>query len=233
MVAEDIILIPLPVEHSGVEVSLLDLPRFRDEPSAAARFLAGKERNDYAGLRHPRRRREWLGARVCLKTILLQRGIVADPTDSEIVKDATGRPRLCRRSGAEETAVHDCSLSHKDRFACACVSRRKGIRVGVDVEKVSPRLLRLRGAFVNARDSWMRTHPPELRLTVTWALKEACSKAVGLGLGIGLGSVVCEETADGRYAVRVAEGLELKAQHVEYEGYVVAVCLWEHGAIDP
>ena len=125
MAAQDIDLLRLPLDEQDVEVSLVDLARLGDPESAAARFLTPKEREEYRGLRHPGRRREWLAARVCLKTMLVRRGCISDPIQCEIGKDARGRPWLsfapahsvgheaCPTDGRPRTAVHDCSLSHK------------------------------------------------------------------------------------------------------------------------
>jgi len=233
MVAKDIELLRLPLDDQEVEVSLVDLAGLTDTESAAARFLSPRERGEYERLGHPWRRREWLGARVCLKTMLLRRGCVRDPIECEIIKDARGRPRLGFRPGLPLTAVYDCSLSHKARFACACASGMAKTRVGVDIERVSPRLLKLASGFVSDRDSLIRTGPPEVRLAVLWALKEACSKAVGVGMGIGLADVICEETAEGRHNLRIKDGPLFRARHLMHEGYVIALCLMSEDDKEP
>lgn len=225
MLAEDVELMPLPLGEEDVEASLLDLTRLADAEATASRFLTLQERAEYARLRHPSRRREWLGARVCLKAMLLRRRSVSEPTQCEIMKDASGRPWLSFAPGQPASAAFDCSLSHKGRFACACATSRADTRVGIDVEEVSPRLLRLAGAFARDRHSLIRPRPPEERLALLWAVKEACAKAMGGGIGMALGRVVCEETAEGWHQVRAGEGLEFRARHVLHDGYVVALCL--------
>mgnify|MGYP001569791737 CR=1 FL=1 len=227
MLAGDLALTPLPLGEEGVEVSLLDMTRLADPASTASRFLTPRERDEYAAMPHPLRRREWLGARVCLKAMLLARGSIGDPAECEITKDSRGRPRLAFAPGRPAGVVSDCSLSHKGRYACACASRTAGTRVGIDIEEVSPRLLRLAGAFVRDGDFVARRDPPEERLAILWALKEACAKAVGGGIGVALGDVVCEETAEGRHRVRTGDGLELHARHVLNDGYVIAMCVGE------
>lgn len=229
MFAEDLELIPSPLGADDVEVFLLDLAQLGDTESMACRFLTTREHEEYAGLRHPSRRREWLGARVCLKTMLLRRRRVGDPIQCQIRKDIRGRPWLSFAPGLPANVVYDCSISHKGRFACAGVSRVAATGVGVDVEKVSPRLLRLAGAFAGDRDAPIRSRPPEERLALLWALKEACAKATGGGLGIALGNVVCEETAEGRHRVRTGDGVEFRAWHFLHEGYVIALSLNDQG----
>ena len=230
MFAEDIDLLTLPLEEGDLDVSLLDLAGLGDTDSAVARFLTPRERTEYGRLGHPLRRQEWLAARVCLKTVLVRRGCVDDPIRCQIEKDERGRPWLSFQSGLPMTAVHDCSLSHKARFACACTSSLENTRVGVDIEQVSPRLAKLAHAFVNDGDSPIRTQPPEVRLAILWSLKEAYSKAVGVGLGVGFADVICEETAEGRYNVRNQDGPEFPARHFVHDGYVIGLCLMEEEA---
>ncbi|MBM2812651.1 MAG: hypothetical protein HW416_3410, partial [Chloroflexi bacterium] len=116
MLAEDLELISLPLGDEDVEVSLLDLTGLVDTESTAARVLTAEERGEYGRLGHPARRREWLGARVCLKAMLVRRGCVSDPMQCAIMKDARGRPWLSFAPGLPRRIVHDCSLSHKGRF---------------------------------------------------------------------------------------------------------------------
>jgi len=217
-------LIRLGLSEESVEVCLLDLGLLSDLESTAARFLTPPEQAEYAELRHPLRRREWLGARVCLKLMVIRQGRVADPLRCAVVKDPRGRPRLVFTPELEAGVVSDCSISHKGRFAGAVTSNATGSRVGVDIEEVSPRLLRLARAFAHERDALLRSRPEEERLAILWALKEACSKVMGRGLAMALREVTCEETAPGRHRV-VTEGLELSGRHTICEGYVVALCV--------
>ena len=74
----DLDLIPLPLSAGLFEVCLLDLGRLHDLESAATRFLTAPEQAEYDELRHPLRRREWLGARICLKLMVMRQGLVDD-----------------------------------------------------------------------------------------------------------------------------------------------------------
>ena len=114
------------------------------------------------------------------------------------------------------------------------VSRLPRTRVGVDLEEVSPRLLRVAGAFVSDGDALIGSRPPEERLAILWALKEACAKAAGGGIGVALGAVVGKETAAGRHQVRTADGREFSGWCVLRDGYVIALCLGTQpiGAMD-
>jgi phosphopantetheinyl transferase len=220
----DLALIRLGLGEERVEVCVLDLGLLVDLESTAARFLTAPEQAEYAALRHPLRRREWLGARVCLKLMVIRQGRVGDPLRCAVVKDPRGRPRLVLAPELAADVVSDCSLSHKGRFVCAVTSSAARSRVGIDIEAVSPRLSRLAHAFAHDRDALLGARPEAERLAILWALKEACSKVVGRGLAMALREVTCEETAPGRHRV-VTAGVELSGQHTIHEGYVVALCL--------
>ena len=84
----------LALGDNGIEVRLLDLARLSDPELVATGFLAEPEQAEYAELRHPLRRREWLGARVCLKLMAVGQGLVGAPVDCAVIKDPRGRPRL-------------------------------------------------------------------------------------------------------------------------------------------
>jgi phosphopantetheinyl transferase len=224
MVAKQVDVLPMAFDANGVTVALLDLDRLGDEELLAASVLHRAEHEQYAELGHPGRRREWLGARACLKQLLLDHGCISEPTHCAIEKDLKGRPSLAFDAETAVGAISDCSLAHKSRFACACASSDAKTRVGVDIEKVSRRLTELSDAFVNPRDTAASTRSDEERLTVLWALKEACAKAVGEGLAIGLSTVVCSETAPGFCRLKCQDGAEFAGSYVFHEGYVVALC---------
>ncbi len=216
---------PLDFGEAGIDVAVLDVTRLGDAEVAAAHFLTAEEHEEWARLHHPPRRLEWLAARICLKTMLLRRRWIGDPRDCAVVKDPRGRPRLARLAAIGPDIDYDCSLSHKDRFVCTAISSLPGVRLGVDIEKVSPRLPRLAAAFAHDRDVVLGERSSEERLAILWALKEACSKVLGRGLAMPLLDVTCEEIAPGRYRVRTAEGRELRGRHLAHEGYVVALCV--------
>ena len=112
MFAEDVALTPLPLGETAVEVSLLDLTRLSETASTVSRFLTAPEREEYARLSHRSRRREWLGARVCLKAMLLRRRCVTDPTQCEIIKDASGRPWLSFAPGRPVDVAVEIGRAH-------------------------------------------------------------------------------------------------------------------------
>jgi phosphopantetheinyl transferase len=216
-------LIRLPLADGAIEVSLLDLGRLDGLESMAERFLTAPERGEYEELRIPERRREWLGARVGLKLMAVRGRAVDDPLRCAVVKDPSGRPRLVEAPGFAASVLADCSLSHKGRFACVATSGTPGLRIGVDIEEVSPRLQRLADAFAHERDRVTSSRTEPERLAILWALKEACSKVLGRGLAMGFREVTCEETSPGHHRVAIA-GVELAGRHTIHEGHAVALC---------
>ena len=223
--------IPLGFEEEGTDAALLDATALAHAETAAAHFLSVAEHAECARLQQPPRRLEWLCARICLKILLLRRRWIDDPRNCEVLKDPRGRPGLVRLVAGGADVRYTCSLSHKDRFACAAISSTPGRRLGVDIEAFSPRLTRVATAFAHDRDVVLGHRSSDERLAILWTLKEACSKVLGRGLAMSLLDVTCEEVAPGRHRVTTAEGLELRGRHLTYEGYVVALCvgpdLWE------
>ncbi len=229
------LLVPEPTRldfgEEGIDAAVLDVTGLVDAEAAAVHFLTEGEHAERGRLRQPARRLEWLGARICLKTLLLRRRWVDDPRDCEVVKDPRGRPRLARLTASNPDGHYECSLSHKDRFACAAISSAPGVRIGVDIETVSPRLARVAAAFVHDRDVVLGGRSSEERLAILWTLKESCSKVLGRGLAMSLLDVTCAEIEPGCHRIATAHGMELQGRHRVYEGHVVALCVgpdrWE------
>jgi phosphopantetheinyl transferase len=223
--ADAVALTTLAMGEDGIEVALLDLTELGDPQFLASRFLAFEEYGDYALMRHPLRRRDWLGARVCLKVMLMRRGALDDPLHCAVTKDARGRPSLSLAREAGAATAYDCSISHKGRFTCAALSATPGVRIGVDVEEISLRLVRLAPSFTGDRDVLVGASAPEERVTILWALKEAGSKALGTGLGLRFSDIRCEEIGERRHRLMTPDGRELRARHLTHAGYVVALAV--------
>jgi 4'-phosphopantetheinyl transferase len=78
----------------------------------------------------------------------------------------------------------DVSISHT-RGAVACIVGL-GCKVGVDLERQDRPFSEAiaQQVFTADEQAWIGSHGPESNL-MTWTLKEAISKAVGLGLSLG------------------------------------------------
>jgi 4'-phosphopantetheinyl transferase len=143
-------------------------------PEAAGHFDPGRQSSADAArwqtLRAPARRREWAASRALLAHL-------------------------------EGLQLASASLSHSGGW-CAALTAPAGLRVGVDLERVRARdeVALARWAFAAGEcDALGALHGTErrLRFYVLWTLKEACAKALGLGLLSALRD--CEFHASGSH----------------------------------
>ncbi|MGB9175887.1 MAG: polyketide synthase dehydratase domain-containing protein, partial [Methanoregula sp.] len=108
------------------------------------KILSGLERERFSTMRE-KRRLTFLSARLALKRIsrrLSDNDMTAMP-DAITTIHPNGRPRCPLTSGDE--AFH-CTASHDSRFAIAAVSEHP---VGIDVEEITPRVLRGQEHYMN------------------------------------------------------------------------------------
>lgn len=213
------------LDASGIGISLVDATRILDLAKVADRFLDAEELAQLATIPNAMRRRQWIAARMCLKSMVLRNGLIAGARSCRISKNTDGRPFLVASSGKPIPGVGDCSLSHKGRFACACLSRHASIRVGIDIEEISPRFQRLRGAFLNPCDTMSRADSADAELAALWTLKEAYSKMVGAGIHIGFRNLICDQDPEtGALGVQAPRGARAHARHFVYNGHAIGVC---------
>ena len=152
------------------------------------------------------RRGEWLSARLAAKRLagdwLQARFGVRPPPDAMlVVKDEFGAPSLLLRDGwadrLTDGEMMNLSISHSDGVAVAAIPVDPEIRVGIDIERIAPRP----DAFA---DTWLESSEMALpildatggqanedaRITALWCLKEATTKALGLGFNLAVSEVV-------------------------------------------
>lgn len=125
---------------------------------------------------HPHKRRQHLAGRYLLQFLFPDFPIrliqIAD----------TRKPFL------EDEAYH-FSISHSGDFAAVIVSKSR--RVGVDIEKISDQIARIRHKFVTeaetsvlndfVKETWYQRPTANEQLTLLWSCKEAVFKWYGLG----------------------------------------------------
>lgn len=110
------------------------------------------------------RRREFLAARMLLHHMS------GRPERGELFKDEAGKPHL------RGSAFH-VSISHTTNYAAAIAHPNP---CGVDVQRIVPRIRRLAGKFVGAKEQAQLTAAFELlQLHLIWSAKEAMYKAFG------------------------------------------------------
>ncbi len=129
-----------------------------------------------------RRRRSFLAARLACKRlsrILSGNDTETDPRDITTVYADKPSPCCPLTDGR---SAYACSVSHDDRFAVAVACTG---RVGVDVEKMSERVLKSRSFFMSAQEEALgrESRLGEIETSVRiWSIKEAVTKALDITL---------------------------------------------------
>ena len=129
-----------------------------------------------------RRRKSFLAARLACKR--LSRTLSGDDTQTDpraITTVYADRPRPCCPL-PDGRSAYSCSVSHDDRFAVAVASTG---RVGVDVEKMSERVLKSRSLYMSEQEQALvrESRLGEIETAVRmWSIKEAVTKALDITL---------------------------------------------------
>jgi phosphopantetheinyl transferase len=109
------------------------------------------------------RKQEWLSARILLKEILRE--------EKEILYRPDGRPYFADHS-------YQLSISHTKGYVAVALNEKRP--VGIDIERVSSRIRRVRERFMNDEE---KRHLPsgneDLGLLLYWSAKESLFKALG------------------------------------------------------
>lgn len=194
-----------------------------NEGMAPELWLTDRERIEEERFKSERRLKEWRAARIALKQLLLQDGMITSPLFCEIRKNSLGQPRivLCSsESGSQEDIP--CSLAHKNHLVVAAYTSQRA-RVGIDIECRAWRLTYLRRRFESPQDRLLVSDDSIGRLTILWAFKEAVSKLVGLGFACGFTGINCTETRPGTCEINTREEELLYGMYVWHERYAIAL----------
>jgi 4'-phosphopantetheinyl transferase len=127
-------------------------------------MLSPAERELYNTFRSDSRQRQWLAYRHLIKELV-------SPESYPVHYDEAGKPFL---AGSDR----HISVTHTENFAGVILSRQ--VRVGIDMEKVRPRIERVKEKFLS--DDEISSIPREYRLeylTLAWCAKEALYKLYG------------------------------------------------------
>jgi len=164
-----------------------------------------------AGTMGPRRKKAFTAARVALKKLSRQLGLIQpDRPDRKIETLGPDGLRPCLAGSGLY-----CSVSHSDRFVVTVAHHHP---VGVDIEAVSKKIITISHLFLTAREGTLISKSPltrERTATRVWTIKESAAKAFGLHLFEALREVeVVEVDRDegimryqGKvYPVRIGEG---------------------------
>lgn len=110
------------------------------------------------------RKKQWLAYRILIRSIL-------EPEHFPVEYDAYGKPYL---AGCD----YHISVTHTEDLAAVIISR-KG-KVGIDLEKVKPRIEKVKDKFLNEVELALIHEDNALeQMTLTWSAKEALYKFYG------------------------------------------------------
>lgn len=153
-----------------------------DAPVADTACLSQAERDRAGRFVFPRDRARFIAAHVALRQVLSSHtGVDAPLLEFELGKN--GKPALVRPDG-----VH-FNLSHSQSVALIAIGR-SDVEIGVDVEvlrSMADAEAMAASYFTAAEQRALAAVAPALRdraFLICWTRKEACLKAIGLGLGV-------------------------------------------------
>jgi 4'-phosphopantetheinyl transferase len=168
----------------------------------AAQWLDEQEQRNAGQFLFERDRRQYVVSHVMVRRVLaLESGI--PESEAVIWRSSRGRPFLQKPPGGLPRGGRelDFNLSHAGGHNLLGVARRH--RIGVDVERLDRGEQGLDGvvhAFAAQERAWVLKAPPgrarDVRVLRLWTLKEAYSKARGLGLGLSFDSFSFELDED-------------------------------------
>lgn len=161
-----------------VQVWELDLDR---PPADAAAWLDTAEQARVQRLVHALHRRRYIAAHGWMRRVLAHH-LDCAPQELRFVSGPCGKP-----------ALHDASalrfnLSHSSEVALLALTT--GMEIGIDIEALRPGLpdaALAQGALTPAELAEFKQLPPAQRTAAffgCWTAKEACMKALGLGLAL-------------------------------------------------
>lgn len=203
-------------------IAVIDLDTIAD---FAIKALSGdeRERSEHMGAK---RLRNYLGARLALKYLSrkLSGGDRVTPAADIHTVMADGIRPCCPDSG-NKTPIN-CSVSHDRRFAVAVADDGE---IGVDVEMVSDRILKVRHAYMGREEMRLTDVSPlgvaQASVRV-WSIKEGVSKATGRSLAESWKHVSVSEIGRNKSRLTV-EGTRYAAFHDTVDDHVFTLVKWE------
>jgi phosphopantetheinyl transferase len=167
-----------------------------------------------------RRLRGFTAARVALKTLARQLGLVEESRPDwtiETLGPDDGRPCLAERG------IY-CAASHSSRFVVAVGHKRP---IGVDIETISSKVMRIRHLFLSPTEQNLISLSdlgPERTVTRLWTTKEAAAKALGLQLLEAFREVEVVMLGKNEGEIRYQEKTFL-VKHAEGNGHVITLMI--------
>ncbi|MFH1081132.1 MAG: 4'-phosphopantetheinyl transferase superfamily protein, partial [Pseudomonadota bacterium] len=173
-----------------------------------------------------KRRQSFLAARLACKRISRRfsgNDFQTPAADINTLCPDLRRP-CCRR--IDTAAAIACSVSHDDRFVIAVVSDE---RAGIDVEKISARVLRSQDIFMDKAEQQLvqssKLGAVETAIRI-WSIKEAVAKALDLNLAEAWQRVAVNRIGRNKSRFRIDSAGSFSAFHDTVETHVFTLaCL--------
>lgn len=161
-------------------------------------FLSPAEKAAQAALIVPKRRADWLAGRLTAKRLIVRyltdRGLRVDPSQVEVLSREDGSPRVRLPEAAGRPP--SVSISHSEAGSAAAL-RPDGGLIGVDQETVAHRHPSFLSMMAHEEERTPALDDPAEQ-TLLWTLKEAVSKALGVGLSVDLWDIRFVPGPEGR-----------------------------------
>lgn len=150
----------------------------------------------------PARKRQWLGSRVLLRALLQTEQYI------EINIDEFHKPFI-------KNSKYEISISHADDFAAVIIYENK--KVGVDIEKITDRILKIKKRFLSEDELSFISDKDELaQLYVCWGIKETLFKLYGKGSLPFIGGIKIERF-DYASAAPVSASIDISGFQENYQ----------------
>ena len=192
----------------------------------ALAMLSDEERQAYDRLRSEERRGEWLAARVAARRVISRYfrdffGKSVGLDDIHVTKSDAGKPSAVVETDDFEISIlplPDLALTHSSGLAVAAVTVPEcDERLGVDLERIEERTDNFAESYFTDDERQLALPESDGRKatlhTLLWTVKEAVSKALGVGLELSTHEIVVTDVrpAGAHWQVDV----ELRGQAVE------------------
>lgn len=129
--------------------------------------LNADEKKYYESLQNGKRNMHWLGSRVLLRTLLKTNHYI------DVQLDENNKPYLVN-------FPFEFSISHSNDYASVIIY--EGKKVGIDIEKMSEKILRIQKKFMSEKElSFISEQHRIEQLYVCWGIKESLFKLYGKG----------------------------------------------------
>jgi 4'-phosphopantetheinyl transferase len=155
----------LPTPFQGALMGLWHIQESMDDLTGELHELKRPDLLKNPLFKADKRNFEWLATRVALTKLT--------GTQAGIKYDDKGKPHLTHQKG-------HLSISHSWPYVCLFYHER--LSVGVDIEHLDPKILRIRHKFVNETEAlWLKETEEIKGLYLIWAAKESVFKMIGGG----------------------------------------------------